>query len=163
MDNDASGMLPDMRPSEIANPPTGTQESGVAEDPMDIDRRLDKLRELEDGWADGMQAASDWGNGFGKAPSDEGLDWLSAQFAAHYDEELPKPYLYPTPEGGVQAEWSIGPNAPSLEIDLETHVAEWHNLNFDTDRSYEKLLDLNVPDGWMWLANEVRSLVTTAK
>ena len=130
---------------------------------MDIDRRLDELRELEDGWADGMQAASDWGNGYGKAPCAEGLDWLAAQFTAHYDEELPKPYLYPMPEGGVQAEWSIGLNAPSLEIDLETHVAEWHNLNFDTDYSYEKLLDLNTPDGWEWLANEVRSLGTVSE
>ena len=163
MDNNVNGMLRDMRTSEIAKPPTGTPESGVAEDPMDIDRRLDELRELEDGWVDGIQAASDWGNGYGKAPSAEGLDWLSAQFAAHYDEELPKPYLYPMPEGGVQAEWSIGPNAPSLEIDLETHVAEWHNLNFDTDYASEKLLDLNDPDGWEWLANEVRSLGTAAE
>ncbi len=147
-----------MRSSEIAKPSAGPPQSAATDDPLDIGRRLDDLRELEDGWADGMQVASDWGSGFGKAPSAEGLDWLSAQFAAHYDEALPKPYLYPTPEGGIQAEWRIGQNDASLEVDLETHSAEWHCLNFDTDEVNEQVLDLDTQSAWEWLANEVRSL-----
>ena len=144
----------------MAKPSTGTLESGVADDPLDIGQRLNELSELEDGWADGMQLASEWGNGYGKAPSAEGLDWLSAQFAARYDEELPKPYLYPMPEGGIQAEWRIGEDDASLEVDLETHSAEWHCLNFITDEVNERVLDLDSPSAWEWLANEVRSLGT---
>ena len=152
-----------MRSSEITKPLTRAQPSEVADDPLNISRRLDELRELEDGWADGMQHASDWGSGYGKAPSSEGLDWLSAQFAARYEEALPKPYLYPMPEGGVQAEWRIGPNDASLEVDLETHSAEWHCLNFDTDEVNEQILDLGTQSAWEWLANEIRSLGTAAE
>ena len=152
-----------MRTPETATGDMSTSASEVAEDPLDIDRRLDELRELEDGWADGMQVASDWGSGYGKAPSEEGLDWLSAQFAARYDEELPKPRLYPMPEGGVQAEWRIGQNDASLEIDLEKHSAEWHCLNFATDEVCERILDLDTPSAWEWLAKEVRSLGTAAE
>ena len=149
-----------MRTPEIAKRGAGIPASGVADDPLDIDRRLDELRELEDGWADGMQVASEWGNGYGKAPSAEGLDWLSAQFAVRYDEELPRPYLFPMPEGGVEAVWRIGQDDASLEIDLETHSAEWHCLNFDTDEAYERVLDLDTASSWEWLANGVRSLGT---
>ncbi len=124
----------------------------------DIARRLDRFKHLEDGWADGMQHAGDWGSGYGKAPHHEELDWLKQQFATHYPSTLDRPYLYPTPEGGVEAEWSIGSNAASLEIDLETHEAEWHNLNFDTDDSYERWLNLDEPDGWEWLVSELRVL-----
>ena len=36
---------------------------------QEIRARLDHFRKLEDGCADGMQHASDWGNGYGKAPT----------------------------------------------------------------------------------------------
>ena len=142
----------------MANLSVETSVPGLAEGPSDIDRRLDGLKDLQDNWADGMQSPSDWGNGYGKAPRHEGLDWLKHQFAAHYPSTLDRPRLYPTPEGGVQAEWSIGPNETSLEIDLETHLAEWHNLNVDTDDSCERELDLDNPDVWIWLASELRGL-----
>ncbi len=76
----------------------------VSVDPLDIARRLTELKGLNDGWADGLQPAGQWGEGYGKAPPAEGLDWLAEQFRLRYAPDLLRPYLYPTPEGGVHAE-----------------------------------------------------------
>ena len=67
-------------------------------DPNDVAARLDDLRGIKNGWLDGR----------GFAPSSQGLDWLARCFASYYPDALPPPYLYPTAEGGVQAEWSLG-------------------------------------------------------
>ena len=136
----------------IAEPPV------PSEDPLDISRQLADMRSLEDGWADGMQPAAQWGDGYGKAPVHHELDWLATQFASRYDASLPKPYIYPTPEGGVQAEWPIGSNEASLEIDLTTHTAEWYCLDFNTDVSKEKVLDLDNAKSWDWIADELRRM-----
>ena len=63
-------------------------------DPLDISARLDDLRLMKNGWLEGN----------GLAPPHEGLDWLSRAFDDHYPKNLPLPYLYPTEEGGVQAD-----------------------------------------------------------
>ena len=118
--------------SPIAEPPAPSQ------DPLDIPSQLSDMKRLDDGWADGMQPAAQWGDGYGKAPVHHELDWLAAQFASRYDSELPRPYLYSTPEGGVQAEWPIGSNEASLEIDLATHTAEWYCLDFSANAATEK-------------------------
>ncbi len=132
-------------------------------DALNIGRQLESLRDLQDGWAEGMQLASDWGEGHGKALSSDGLDWLASQFSSRYAPDLPRPYLYPTPEGGIQAEWSLGPNEASLEIDLVTHAAEWHCLNLRTRRSTERILDLDNGDAWEWLNTELHQLAITTK
>ncbi len=128
------------------------------DDELDINRRLDSLKDLEDGWADGIQHPSNFGNGFGTAPSHEGLEWLKRQFATHYPSGLNRPRLYPTPEGGVQAEWFTESHDADLDINLENRVGEWHNLNLDTNAAYEKTLDLSDPDGWAWLVSELHQL-----
>ena len=134
-----------------------------ATDVLNVNERLDSFKQIEDGWADGMQPASQWGNGYGKAPSHKGLDWLKQQFAVHYPDDLPRPYLYPTPEGGVQVEWSVGPHEASLEIDLDSRSAEWYCLNLETDESQERNSDLNLPSEWRWLTDELLRLETASK
>ena len=141
-------------PTQTITYPTD-EPASPPEDLMDISRQLADMKRLNDGWADGMQPAAQWGSGYGKAPAHHALDWLAAQFARRYAPGLPKPYLYPTPEGGVQAEWPIGSNEASLEIDLTTHTAEWYCLNFDTDASNEKTLDLDDAKSWRWIAGEL--------
>ena len=128
---------------------TSTQKSA-----LNIRARLDELRQLTDGWADGMQAAADWGNGYGKAPSPAGLDWLAAGFDRHYPDYAPLPFLYPTPEGGVQVEWSLGPQDISLEVNLATGQAWWHRLDLSTDNDAERDLTLDTA-GWQWLVGEL--------
>lgn len=133
----------------------------------EIRARLDHFRKLEDGWADGIQHASDWGSGYGKAPSDSGLDWLADTFTSHYPEDLPRPDLYPTTEGGVQAEWSLGKQEISLEVNLETHMSYWHRSDFTDkfcdDNDEEHHLSLDEKKNWDWFIAEIRRFAELAK
>ena len=127
--------------------------------PTDIPAQLDELRNLKDGWADGIQHPSDWGSGYGKAPSHEGLDWLGDTLEREYPDHLPLPRIYPTPEGGVQMEWTLGRIDISLEIDLRDHTGYWHWVDVnDFDKEGEKALDLDDSDSWAWIAAEIRRL-----
>ena len=119
----------------------------VALDPLDILSRLDEFRTLKDGWYEGV----------GRAPRSEGLNWLATQFEQHYPADLPLPYLYPTPEGGVRAEWSQGPNAVVLETDLDNHSASWLWFNRDSDAEHERELNLDDTEHWNWWVSEVRN------
>ncbi len=109
-------------------------------------RRLDELRQLRDGWLDGN----------GLAPSTASLDWLSQQFDGRYPGDLPLPFTYPTAEGGIQCEWSVGGFEASLEIDLQTYAGQWHRLNLKTEASDLIELDLNSDDDWDVLTSEIR-------
>lgn len=115
-------------------------------DPTDVRGRLDELRQLEDGWLDGD----------GKAPGSDELEWLAAGFDRYYPDDLPIPYLYPTSEGGVQAEWSLSDNEISIEVNLVTHQADWHRLDQETHVDYVRELDLDNENDWTWIASEVR-------
>lgn len=115
-------------------------------DPLDIPVRVDELRLLEDGWLDGH----------GKAPSHADLDWLITVFQEQYPTDLRLPYLYPTEEGGIQAEWSMGSIEISLAIGLRTHIANWHELNLDTGNEVARELNLTRQDDWQWLAARIR-------
>ena len=131
--------------------------------PLDVPARLDEFKELRDGWADGMQVASDWGNGYGKAPDHAGLDWLADTFERRYPDDAPLPYAYPTPEGGVQIEWSLGPYEASVEIDINDHSAEWFVVDLPADTSDERMLNLDIADDWAWFANEIRRLAKASE
>lgn len=88
-------------------------------DPLDIEMRLDELAQLQPGWL----------NGKGFALDNSALSLLAENFEEFFNSELPLPYLYPTAEGGVQAEWTIEGWEVSLEIQLPTLQAELHALN----------------------------------
>ena len=127
--------------------------------PLDIAVQMEELRNLKDGWADGIQHPSDWGSGYGKAPSHDGLNWLGDKLEREYPDDLPLPRIYPTPEGGVQMEWMLGKIDINLEIDLGDHTGDWHwvDLN-DFDKEGEKALNMGDSDSWAWLATEIRRL-----
>jgi hypothetical protein len=110
--------------------------------------QLDHLRTLEDGWLDGE----------GKAPSDEGLDWLTHAFADHYPQDLASPYLYPTPDGGVQAEWSLSRFEVTLDVDFRSRVGYWHQRNMQTDDEDAREIRLDDPDSWREIVKRVRDL-----
>ena len=118
-------------------------------DPLDIPARLDEFRDMKDGWLEGK----------GVAPGLEGLDWLAAGFDRHFPDDLPLPYLYPTPEGGVQAEWSISENEISLEVDLVTHHGAWHRLKVNNQADDVQELNLDDDNGWAWIVAEIRNMV----
>ena len=123
-----------------------------------IRSRLEELKQVPDGWADGMQVASKWGDGCGTAPSHAGLAWLADQFDAHYPANASAPRIYPTPEGGVEVEWTIGRNEPSLEIDLADRTAEWHCTNLDTRAWTAGRLDLDNADHWRRMVDRIHQM-----
>lgn len=126
-------------------------------DALAFHAQLDSMRHLEDGWADGISYIPNKGKCETKAPSQTGLDWLAGALNSRYPEDLPKPYLYPTPEGGVQAEWTLGNNEIVFEIDIDSHSAYWLWFNRTSDDDDERELDLDDAKVWEWLVAEIRS------
>ena len=124
---------------------------GPSDTPLGILARLEELRELKDGWLDGA----------GHAPAHDGLDWLSVAFERHY-VGAPLPYVYPTAEGGVQMEWSLGSREISLEVTFADHSAEWFWTDVSNDDEDERTLNLDTAAAWEWIADEIRRLADAA-
>ena len=114
----------------------------------DIRSQLDSMRNMEDGWLEGG----------GVAPRAGGLDWLDEAFARHYPEGSPRPHLYPTEEGGVQAEWSLSHWRVSLEINLESRCGNWFALDLETDDVDERQLRCDEASDWQWLVRQLHGL-----
>lgn len=112
-------------------------------DPLDIETRLEELALLQDGWLDGK----------GRALDGASLKRLTQAFDEHFAPDLPLPHLYPTPEGGVQAEWTLGPWEVSLEVSLPSLAAEYQAVHTATGETREQDLGLAVEDanGWATL------------
>ncbi len=116
--------------------------------PLDVALRLGEIAQLKDGWLDGE----------GFAPAKDKLDWLAAEFEAGISSGLPQPYLYPTTEGGIQAEWSLGDWSVSLEINLDTKVGEYHALSLKDQTCVEQKLQLGESAGWEQLSQALKQL-----
>jgi hypothetical protein len=83
------------------------QDVSLVEDPESLealDNRIAELRELQHGWLDGD----------GAPPASVALQRASAMLPELLTLDAPHPHLYPTPEGGVQAEWAVGEYEISL-------------------------------------------------
>jgi len=117
-------------------------------DPLDVSLQLLSIKELNDGWLDGL----------GKAPKGQDLQWFEQTFDQQYPEDLPNPYLYPTESGGLFAEWTFGANEASLEINLETKAAYFHNLYLADNSDLEEVLNLEQSSGWHRLQQLIRGL-----
>lgn len=77
-----------------------------------VARRVASLRNLCDGWLDGK----------GVAPDPETLDWLEKTLPHWIAGGMPAPYLYPTEEGLVRAEWLVG--ADGMDASAEFHACD---------------------------------------
>ena len=101
---------------------------------------------------------NDWLDGDGIEPSANGLKWLRNAFECNYTDKLPLPHLFPTETGGVQAEWSIGPNEITLDVNLETHLGEWHVLDMESDDVCERTLNCDDDGDWKWLVDRIKEM-----
>jgi hypothetical protein len=119
-------------------------------DRLDVTLRLEQMTAIGNGWLDGKGVAPDRGK----------LIWLAEQFDALFDGNLTLPYLYPTAEGGVQAEWTLNGREVSLEIDLENKQAEYQALNLKDDTCSEFRFSLADQDGWNKLNEALKQLET---
>ena len=118
-------------------------------DPLDVAAQLEQLGALQDGWLDGE----------GRAPHTEGVTWLGERLDRSYlVHEAPAPYLYPTEDGGVQAEWPVGDHEITLEVDLATRKGLWHDLDMVTDQDEERELNLDDDAAWTWVVETLRTL-----
>ena len=116
-------------------------------DPLDTTARLEEFRSLGDGWLDGE----------GSAPSHDGIEWLAESFERYYPTSVPKPHLYPTYEGGVRAEWSLGSNVFILEVELDNRCGEWLWFDRDSDAECSRELALYNSSAWNWLVEQIQS------
>ena len=117
-------------------------------DPLDITVRVDELRALKRGWLDGK----------GDSLDSQHLDWIVEAFKNFYPNDAKLPYLFPTPEGNLFAEWSLDSNSVSLEINLSTRSADWHVLNLATDVEETKQYNLAVQEDWDSIANSIKAM-----
>jgi hypothetical protein len=117
-------------------------------DPLDVTARMEELAELQDGWLDGK----------GLAPERSALDWLARSFEMNFDPDLPLPYLYPTAEGGIQAEWSVANWEVTLEINLQQKSAEYQALQLRTGHCDECVLNLDERADWQQLNEHLKQL-----
>ncbi|NEX20921.1 hypothetical protein G3480_11450 [Thiorhodococcus mannitoliphagus] len=108
-------------------------------DPLDVETRLEELATLPAGWLDGK----------GEPLAPTTLRALAQDFDTYFDPDLPLPYLYPTAEGAVQAEWTLGDWEVSLEIELTARTAQYQALHIPTDQVDEQVfLSLQGQDAW---------------
>ena len=95
--------------------------------------QIEQLRQLPAGWLDGK----------GVPPSALLLDQIGAWLENHLRGEEPTPRLYPTPEGGVEAEWLIGRLDLSIEFDPNNNTVHWHAMDLDRDTVEEDIVPLH--------------------
>jgi hypothetical protein len=93
---------------------------------------------LKDGWMDGE----------GKAASRVDVEWFVQMFDGRWLDSLPMPRIYPTHDGGLQAEWLIERTAISLAVEFPTKQAYYHQLHLDTKTDLDFDVDLNNSAGW---------------
>ena len=112
--------------------------------------RLEQIAALKDGWLDGQ----------GHAPARDKLEWLADAFDSNFDADLPLPYLYPTPEGGVQAEWTVNDWAVTFEIDVNGQQGVYQALNLKDQTCTELQISLADSNGWSQLNQALKQLET---
>ena len=92
-----------------------------------------------------------------RKPSPSGLAWLSKAWTEAWPDEAALPYAYPTPEGGVQFEWSTAETSLTAELDLNTRVAEvLVSRTADGEVLEEARLELDKAEQWEALAGLVQ-------
>lgn len=117
---------------------------------FDVPYRLEELKALKSGWFDGFQ---------GRELRKEAVEWLSDIFTSHYADSLKLPATFPTIEGNIQMEWSIGNWEISLLIDLSTKKGTYEQLDIYTDEEVNWELDMKKGSSWEYL-NKSISIVT---
>jgi hypothetical protein len=95
--------------------------------------QMERIRSLQNGWHDGD----------GLTPSSHLLNQISTWLESHLRDEQPTPRLYPTPEGGVEAEWLIGHLDLSIEFEPNSYTVHWHAMDLDRNTVEEDTVPLH--------------------
>jgi hypothetical protein len=119
-------------------------------DPLDVFLRLEEISTIKNGWL----------NGEGLAPSKENLNWFATMFEGHFNMNFPLPYIFPTPSGGIQAEWTIHNVEISLTVNLDSKVSLYHQLNHNDDLELSDEIALDEPESWEKLNSYLNAVVS---
>jgi hypothetical protein len=120
--------------------------------PMRKAERCMELRDLATGWLDGE----------GVPPPSDLLELVGDWLETHQHKGLQQPRLYPTPQGGVEAEWRIGRVELSIEFDPDNGLAEWHQLDLDSGAVVEQRVVLQNAPGLRELGIKLQQFLTHA-
>ena len=135
--HDAEGkLLRVAQATDVSAAEEGDVASGRPGCRIPVDQQVGSLRGLSEGWLDGE----------GRAYDPETLTW-SARLLASIVEgfDLATPYIYPTPDGHVRAEWSRPRWEISAELDHEKQVSEVRAVRVDADEMHERTFTLADP------------------
>jgi hypothetical protein len=117
--------------------------------PMRKAERCMELLDLAPGWLDDI----------GLPPSRELLELVGEWLEQHQRKDGLQPRLYPTPEGGVEAEWRIGRLDLSVEFDPSSGLAEWHALDLDQGTVDEQRVALQDEPGMQALGAKLQRVL----
>ena len=118
-------------------------------DALDPLVQLEQLQLLSAGWLDGE----------GQPPSSELLSLVGQWLEEHQRDDDEPPRLYPTAEGGVEAEWRIGRLDLSIEFDPSSGMVEWHALDLDSGVVDEQQVSLRDTSGLKALGVKLQHLL----
>jgi hypothetical protein len=135
------------------NPPSIVEQTSDLPDASDIRVQLNELKSLREGWFDGD----------GQAFDAESLNRLAADLLRWYPSGVAMPYIYPTPDGNVQVEWTLGKYEAVLEIDPLEYSAYWHWLDVSADISDGRDLDMGATESWHLWSEELQRLGAPAR
>jgi hypothetical protein len=123
-------------------------------DNLDIELQLNNIAKLKKGWLEGKGSAFNY---------DE-LKHLSDKFEQNFSPDIDLPYLYPTPDDCIRAEWTFNKKYEvSLEIEIHSLNAYYHQLNLDTNEDIDAELQLDKIDGWKELNCKLQKIITGRK
>lgn len=120
---------------------------------MNLSKRLKEIGMLQDGWFDGD----------GKAPSRELCLWLDRTLPRLLSATTTRPRLYPTLDGGIEAEWNgqYGSIVASFDWSVKsvnvTHVK--HDGETGTDQTFSLVND----DGFSSASRCIWQCITSAE
>ncbi len=118
-------------------------------DPLDPIVQIEQLRHLPAGWLDGK----------GEPPSGQLLNQISTWLESHLRGEPQLPRLYPTPEGGVEAEWLIGRLDLSIEFEPGSNTVQWHAMDLDRNTVQEDSVPLDDAEKLLALGKQLEAVL----
>ncbi len=112
-------------------------EENLSTDLPPFESRLDELQRLEAGWLDGDE---------GQAVSPGAISWSREVLRSLVTKNnMPSPFIYPTTEGGLQAEWSIGAWEVAAQFDVEAQRILLRASETTSDKYMEDTCSGDVP------------------
>lgn len=108
-----------------------------------------------------LDLAPGWLDGEGRPPSRDLLELVGEWLEQHQRKDGLQPRLYPTPEGGVEAEWRIGRLDLSVEFDPSSGLAECHQLDLDSGTVVEQCVVLQDVPGLRELGIKLQQVLAS--